>query len=192
MNAVIRFEDFILCPHFSKHLAERVEERGLKASQEDIIGIMVKIKDNDVGKVDEEIKKGVTNRDATIISKGGSIAGSILGEVGVDPSTFVSTPLKGAHPGGTARIGIAVDKNLELIREMMSEMLQRDKKPNKKSKSIYIPFTLFKTYKKKIVKWEDFSDKNGRNRVLREGNNGLANFSGDSSCGDFMANSHKP
>ena len=61
-----------------------------------------------------------------------------------------------------------------------------------KSKSIYIPFTLFKTYKKKIVKWEDFLDKNGRNRVLREGNNGLANFSGDSSCGDFMANSHKP
>ena len=112
MNAVIRFEDFILCPHFSKFLAERVEERGLKASQEDIIGIMVKIKDDDVGKIDEEIKKGVTNRDATIISEGASIAGSILGEVGVDPSTFVSTPLRGAHPGGTARIGIAVDKNL--------------------------------------------------------------------------------
>jgi len=113
MNAVIRFEDFILCPHFSKHLAERIEERGLKASQEDIIGIMVKIKDDEVGEVDEEIKKGVTNRDATIISEGASIAGSVLEKVGVDPSTFVSTPLRGAHPGGTARVGIAVDKNLE-------------------------------------------------------------------------------
>ena len=113
MNAVIRFEDFILCPHFSKHLAERIEKRELKASQGDIVGIMVKIKDDEVGKVsDEEIKKGVTNRDATIISEGASIAGSVLEKVGVDPSTFVSTPLRGAHPGGTAMVGIAVDKNL--------------------------------------------------------------------------------
>jgi len=34
-----------------------------------------------------------------------SIAGSILEEAGADPSTFVSTFLRGAHPGGTAKIG---------------------------------------------------------------------------------------
>ncbi len=112
MNALIRFEDFILCPHFSKHLAERMAERGLKASQEDILGIMVKIKDEAVGEVDAEIRKGVTNRDATIISEGASIAGSILEEAGAKPFTFVSTPLRGAHPGGTAKIGVSVDKNL--------------------------------------------------------------------------------
>jgi choline dehydrogenase-like flavoprotein len=112
MNALIRFEDFVLYPHFSKHLAERMEERGLKVSQEDILGIMVKIKDEAVGEVDEEIKKSVTNRDAALISEGASIAGSILEEAGVDPSTFVSTLLRGAHPGGTAKIGASVDKNL--------------------------------------------------------------------------------
>ena len=47
-----------------------------------------------------------------LLSEGASIAGSILEEAGVDPSTFVSTPLRGAHPGGTARIGIAVDGKL--------------------------------------------------------------------------------
>jgi len=113
MNALIKFDDFTLYPHFSKHLTERMEKRGLKASQEDILGIMVKIKDEAVGEVDEEIKKGVTNRDANRISEGASIAGSILEEAGADPSTFVSTLLRGAHPGGTAKIGISVDKNLE-------------------------------------------------------------------------------
>nr|QNO52963.1 D-amino acid dehydrogenase [Methanosarcinales archaeon ANME-1 ERB6] len=112
MNALIKFEDFTLYPHFSKHLAKRMEEKGLKTSQEDILGIMVKIKDEAVGEVDEEIKKGVTNRDATIISEGASIAGSILEEAGANPSTFVSTLLRGAHPGGTAKIGTSVDKNL--------------------------------------------------------------------------------
>jgi len=112
MNAHIIFEDFVLYPHFSKHLTERMKERGLKASEEDILGIMVKIKDEAVGEVDEEIKKGVTNRDASRISEGASIAGSILEKAGANPSTFVSTLLRGAHPGGTARIGIAVDKNL--------------------------------------------------------------------------------
>ena len=59
------------------------------------------------------LKKGVTNRDATIISEGASIAGTILEEAGADPSTFVSTRLRGAHPGGTAKIGISVNKKLE-------------------------------------------------------------------------------
>lgn len=112
MNAVIRFEDFVLYPHFSNHLAERMRERGLKVSQEDILGIMVKIKDEAVGQVDEEVRKGVTNRDAALLSEGASIAGSILEEAGADTSTFVSTPLRGAHPGGTAKIGVSVDKNL--------------------------------------------------------------------------------
>lgn len=113
MNALIRFEDFVLYPHFSKHLAERMKERGLKVPQEDILGIMVKIKDEAIGEVDEEIEKSVTNRDAALISEGASIAGSILEEAGAKPLSFVSTPLRGAHPGGTAKIGVSVDKNLE-------------------------------------------------------------------------------
>ncbi len=112
MNALITFEDFILSPHFSNQLVKRMEARGVKVSSEDVLGIMVKIKDEEVGEVDGDVKKVVTNRDAVLLSEGATIAGSILKKAGADPSTFVSTPVRGAHPGGTARIGEAVDKNL--------------------------------------------------------------------------------
>ena len=110
MNALIKFDEFILSPHFSSHLVKRLAERGIKAAREDILGIMVKIKDEAVGDVDTAITKGVTNLDATRIAEGASIAGSILEEAGA--STLVSTPLRGAHPGGTAKIGVSVDKHL--------------------------------------------------------------------------------
>jgi len=112
MNALIAFEDFILSPHFSNRLVKRMEARGVKVSSEDVLGIMVKIKDEELGEVDEDVKKGVTNRDAVLLSEGAAIAGSILEKAGADPSTFVSTPVRGAHPGGTARIGEAVDKSM--------------------------------------------------------------------------------
>ena len=113
MNAVIKFKDFLLSPHFSKRLVDGMDKKGLKASSGDILGIMVKIKDEEVGVVDEKIEKGVTNRDAALLSEGASIAGSILEEAGADPLTFVATSLRGAHPGGTARIGVSVGNNLE-------------------------------------------------------------------------------
>jgi len=112
MNALITFEDFILSPHFSNQLVKRMEARGVNVLSEDVLGIMVKIKDEELGEVDKDAKKVVTNRDAVLLSEGASIAGSILEEAGADPSTFVSTPVRGAHPGGTAKIGEAVDKNL--------------------------------------------------------------------------------
>jgi choline dehydrogenase-like flavoprotein len=112
MNALIAFENFILAPHFSNHLVKSMEEKGVKAAQEDVLGIMVKIKDEAVGAVDAEVRKGVTNKDAVRLSEGAAIAGSLLENTGADPKTFVSTQLRGAHPGGTARIGDAVDKSL--------------------------------------------------------------------------------
>ncbi|MBN1761863.1 MAG: GMC family oxidoreductase [Methanomicrobia archaeon] len=112
MNALISFEDFILSPHFSKHLVKRMEEKRVRASQEDVLGLMVKIKDEEVGAVDDDVEKGIKNRDAARIAEGTAIAGALLEEAGADPKTFVSTPLRGAHPGGTARIGEAVDKDL--------------------------------------------------------------------------------
>lgn len=48
-----------------------------------------------------------------LIAEGSSLAGTILTEAGVDPSSLVSTPSRGAHPGGTAAIGEVVDDNLE-------------------------------------------------------------------------------
>jgi choline dehydrogenase-like flavoprotein len=113
MNAVIRSDGFLLSPHFSKHLIKRMERRGIEASPEDILGIMVKIKDEEVGIIAEQVEKGVTNSDAVLLSEGASLAGLVLEKAGADPSTFVSTPLRGAHPGGTAKIGVAVDTRLE-------------------------------------------------------------------------------
>ena len=112
MNALIAFEDFILAPHYSNLLVKRMAASGVEVSPDDVLGIMVKIKDEEVGEVDKDVKKGVTNRDAVLLSEGASIAGSILEKAGADPATFVSTSVRGAHPGGTARIGEAVDKNL--------------------------------------------------------------------------------
>jgi hypothetical protein len=112
MNAFVEFNEFVLYPHFSNHLLKRMEERGLKVSPDDVLGIMVKIRDEAVGVVNKNLKKGITNRDAVLLSEGTSVAGAILAEAGADPSTFVATPLRGAHPGGTARIGVAVDKKL--------------------------------------------------------------------------------
>ena len=113
MNAAIKFRDFLLSPHFSAQLLDAMQKRGLRAFSGDILGIIVKIKDEAGGVVAEEVEKGVTNRDAALLSEGAAIAGSILEEAGAEPSTFVSAPLRGAHPGGTAKIGVAVDKNLE-------------------------------------------------------------------------------
>ena len=116
MNGYLKLEGFMLAPHFSTHLVEALAMRGIKASHADIIGIMVKIKDEEKGVVNvcegAGVSKGVTGRDAAKLSEGASIAGSILEAAGVDPRTFVATPLRGAHPGGTARIGIAVDGKL--------------------------------------------------------------------------------
>lgn len=113
MNALISFEDFILSPHISTHLVKRLEEKRVKATQEDVLGLMVKIKDEAVGgAVDDVVEKGITNQDAVRIAEGTAIAGALLEEAGADPKTLLATPLRGAHPGGTARIGDAVDKDL--------------------------------------------------------------------------------
>jgi choline dehydrogenase-like flavoprotein len=73
---------------------------------------MVKIRDEDGGCVGETVEKAVTEQDARLIASGAAVAGAILWEAGVGPGTFVTAPLRGSHPGGTARIGVAVDTTL--------------------------------------------------------------------------------
>ena len=68
----------------------------------------------DQGKVRENcIEKYSTSNDVSLLARGSAVAGAILTEAGVDPTTLTSTPARGAHPGGTAAIGEVVDKNLE-------------------------------------------------------------------------------
>ncbi|WP_223790990.1 GMC oxidoreductase [Methanobacterium spitsbergense] len=76
---------------------------------------MVKIADEANGKIGEEgkIEKKLTQRDLDLLTEGYKKAVELLKAVGVEISSISSTPIRGAHPGGTAAIGKVVDKNLE-------------------------------------------------------------------------------
>lgn len=110
MNALLKKDGFILVPHNSGLLAEKLPGY----APEDILSIMIKISDENVGKVTQNtVTKYTTAKDVALLSGGAAIAGSILTAAGVDPHTLVSTPARGAHPGGTAALGEVVDSNLQ-------------------------------------------------------------------------------
>ena len=112
MNALITLDDVILAPHYSGILQNKLKK--FNASEKDILGLMIKIADEPSGRVLENyVEKYSTSNDVSLLAKGSAVAGSILTEAGVDPTTLTSTPARGAHPGGTAAIGQVVDKNLE-------------------------------------------------------------------------------
>ncbi|MBZ9570194.1 FAD-dependent oxidoreductase [Methanobrevibacter sp. TMH8] len=112
MNALVVGGNFVLAPHYSILLNENIGDDDVKKS--DILSIMVKIPDDNHGKIiDGEIIKENTIKDVRFIAEGAATAGAILVAAGVDPTTIVSTRLRGAHPGGTAAIGDIVDTNLE-------------------------------------------------------------------------------
>ena len=113
MGAYIPFNGGLLMPHYSRQLLTLLQDTRLQVATGDILGMMVKIRDDDAGIVGETIVKGVTAKDAELLAVGASIAGIILEGAGADPRTLVIASLRGPHPGGTARIGVTVDNNLE-------------------------------------------------------------------------------
>ncbi len=115
MSILIQFKNFILSPHFSRGLLTALKQKGINAKPASILGIMVKIKDEENGRIlaDGSVEKGISPTDAEILAEGASIAGAILVNAGVNPNSLVSTAPRGAHPGGTAKIGVSVDRNLE-------------------------------------------------------------------------------
>lgn len=110
MNGLYKKEKrFILSPHYSSLLTSPNQ-----VTEKDILGIMVKIPDESSGRVDASgVFKQSTSQDVGLMAEGCAAAGAILTEAGVSPDTLVSTPARGAHPGGTAAVGEVVDKNLE-------------------------------------------------------------------------------
>jgi len=115
MGIKSEFEHYFLSPHFSAQLVQLLQEKGYPAKNEDVLGIMVKIADESNGKIleDGSIEKKLTINDAKYLMDGYDKAAEILLEAGVDESSIVSTPIRGAHPGGTAAVGRVVDKSLE-------------------------------------------------------------------------------
>ncbi len=79
------------------------------------LGIMAKIRDGFAGAVnpDGTVSKPLGEKDQSLIARGAEISGRILRRAGCDPASIVSTPPRGAHPGGTARIGDVLDADLQ-------------------------------------------------------------------------------
>ena len=79
------------------------------------IGILVKIKDSPSGKIntDGTFSKFLTSEDKQRMKRGIYLAKQILLEAGANPKSLMTTPVRGAHPGGTAAINSIVDKNLQ-------------------------------------------------------------------------------
>ena len=112
MGACLTHGRSLILPHYSRQLVTILREAGRPVREGDILSLMVKIRDEDAGRVGETVEKAVTEQDARLIASGAAVAGAILWEAGVGPGTFVTAPLRGSHPGGTARIGVAVDTTL--------------------------------------------------------------------------------
>ncbi len=115
MGVKSEFGPYFISPHFSHQLIPLIEEKGFKPKAEDVMGIMVKIADEANGRIykDGRIEKELTSHDINLLKEGYNKSVELLKAIGVEPSSISSTPIRGAHPGGTAAIGKVVDKNLE-------------------------------------------------------------------------------
>ncbi|MGB9979204.1 GMC family oxidoreductase N-terminal domain-containing protein [Methanobacterium sp.] len=115
MGTKAEFGPYFLSPHFSTQIIPLLEEKGFNANPEDVMGIMVKIADEANGKLNSNkyIEKPLTERDLELLKEGYEKSVEVLVKAGVDPLSIVSTPIRGAHPGGTAAVGKVVDNNLE-------------------------------------------------------------------------------
>ncbi|WP_405304564.1 FAD-dependent oxidoreductase [Methanobrevibacter sp.] len=113
MAGLVIGKNFVLSPHFSSFIKGNIDDK--KVDDKDILSIMVKTADECRGYVDSEgdVIKENTIQDIRYLAEGVATAGFILEKAGVDPSTIGSTVYRGAHPGGTAKIGKIVDSNQE-------------------------------------------------------------------------------
>ncbi|WP_405268115.1 GMC family oxidoreductase N-terminal domain-containing protein [Methanobrevibacter sp.] len=113
MAGLIIGENFVLSPHFSSFIRANIPDDDV--TDNDILSIMVKTADECKGYVTDEgdVVKINTITDIRYLAEGAATAGFVLEKAGVDPKTIGSTVYRGAHPGGTAKIGEIVDSNLE-------------------------------------------------------------------------------
>lgn len=113
MAGLVVGKNFVLSPHFSSFIKGNIDND--KVEDKDILSIMVKTADECKGYVDDDgdVCKINTIQDIRYLAEGVATAGFILEKAGVDPSTIGSTVYRGAHPGGTAKIGEIVDSNQE-------------------------------------------------------------------------------
>ena len=115
MGVKSEFGPYFLSPHFSNQLIPLIKEKGFNPGPGDVMGVMVKIADEANGKIYKNgtIEKKITLRDLNLLKEGYNKSVELLKAIGVESLSISSTPIRGAHPGGTAAIGRVVDKNLQ-------------------------------------------------------------------------------
>ena len=111
-------EGFILSPFVNPWKIGRFAElgtKGLSLPSNRLLGMMTKIADESSGRVfeDGKVSKAVTIKDREMLRKGSSIAKEILVKMGASENSILVSKPQGAHPGGTAAIGIIVDNQLQ-------------------------------------------------------------------------------
>ncbi len=79
------------------------------------MGIMTKAKDELAGRIniDGTFSKTMSVNDQAKMDKGASVARKVLIEAGCNPNAVWTPKARGAHPGGTVRIGEVLDSNLQ-------------------------------------------------------------------------------
>jgi choline dehydrogenase-like flavoprotein len=79
------------------------------------LGIMTKARDPLTGSVsaDGTVSKPLGKEELDRLARGREIAARVLRRAGCDPSTILTSPPRGAHPGGTVRIDDAIDRDLQ-------------------------------------------------------------------------------
>ncbi len=121
MGVKSEFGPYFLSPHYSSYLPPLIEEKfkkqgkEIEVTAEDVAGFMIKIADESNGYLDEngEVFKDITSDDIKLFNEGIKKATEILIKIGADPSSVVISPIRGAHPGGTASMGKVVDSSLQ-------------------------------------------------------------------------------
>lgn len=78
------------------------------------MGIMTKGKDELAGRInaDGTFSKKLTHRDRSVLDRGIAISRRVLVEAGCPADSIWVTKVRGAHPGGTCRVGEVVDADL--------------------------------------------------------------------------------
>jgi len=109
---------FILSPYINRARLARLVEcgfRGFPPDERSLVGIMTKIRDDEIGEVhpDGSVSKAVTDSDREKLSEGIALSKQIVRTMGVKEKDIFISRVQGAHPGGTAAIGEVVDNNLE-------------------------------------------------------------------------------
>ncbi len=79
-----------------------------------MLGVMIKLRDTLSGALlpDGSLSKPIVARDRERLQEAQQIAHRILIEVGAEPNSIFTSPLRGTHPSATVRIGTLVDTNL--------------------------------------------------------------------------------